>query len=102
MPSEHLRARGADVYIGDARLPRVLQDVNVTRAKALYSVINDDYANLEIGLNARSFQPDLRLILRIFDDSMSTRIKEHLDIHLTFSMSAIADGQFLEEVQISR
>lgn len=92
---EHLRARGADVYIGDARLPRVLQDVNVRRAKALYSVINDDYANLEIGLNARSFQPDIRLILRIFDDSMSTRIKEHLDIHLTFSMSAIADEQFL-------
>ena len=33
--SEHLRSRGADVYIGDARLPRVLQDVGVTRAKAL-------------------------------------------------------------------
>ena len=65
-------------------------------------MINDDYVNLEIGLNARSFQPDLRLILRIFDDSMSTRIKDHLAIHLTFSMSAIADERFLDQVQISR
>ena len=92
----HLRALGADVYIGDARLPRVLDDVGVTRAKALYSVTNDDYANLEVGLNARSFEPDLRLVLRIFDESMSGRVKEHLDIHLTFSMTAIADELFFD------
>ncbi|MES2178193.1 MAG: NAD-binding protein [Gemmatimonadota bacterium] len=96
---EHFRARGADVYIGDARLPRVLQDVGVTRAKALYSVVNNDFANLEIGLNARSFAPDLRLILRIFDESMSRRIKESLDIHLTFSMTAIADEIFFGQAR---
>ncbi len=97
---EYFRSRGADVYIGDARLSRVLQDVGVARAKALYSVINSDYANLEVGLNARSFDPDLRLILRIFDESMSQRIKEHLDVHLTFSMTAIADEQFLAAASI--
>ena len=91
---EHFRARGADVYIGDARLPRVLEDVGVRHAKALYSVIDNDYANLEVGLNARSFEPNLRLILRIFDESMSRKIKENLDIHLAFSMTAIADEIF--------
>ena len=91
---EHFRSRGAEVYIGDARLPRVLEDVGVRRAKALYSVIDNDYANLEVGLNARSFEPNLRLILRIFDESMSRKIKENLDIHLTFSMTAIADEIF--------
>lgn len=92
LPSiDHLRGLGAEVYIGDARLPRVLRDVGVTRAKALYSVINNDYLNLEIGLNARSFDPRLRLILRIFDESMSRNVREHLDVHLTLSMSALAD-----------
>jgi len=95
---EHCRALGADVYVGDARLPRVLQDVGVTRAKALYSVINNDIANLEIGLNARSFDPELRLVLRMFDESMSDRIREHLDIHLTFSMTAIADDAFFNAI----
>ncbi len=90
---EHFRSLGADVYIGDARLPRVLQDVGVTRAKALYSVINNDFTNLEIGLNARTFEPTLRLVLRIFDDAMSARIREQLDIHLTYSMTAIADDK---------
>jgi len=73
-----------------------LQDVGAAHAKALISVINDDYTNLEIGLNARSFQPKLRLILRIFDESMATIIKEKLDIYLTLSMSAIADEKFVE------
>lgn len=91
---DYFRRRGADVYVGDARLPRVLDDAGVMHAKAVYSVINNDYTNLEIGLNARSFRPDLRLILRIFDDAMSRRIKDGLDIHLTFSMTGIADEQF--------
>ena len=95
---EHFRSRGADVFVGDARLPEVLQQVGVTRAKALYSVVNDDFANLEIGLNARTFEPNLRLVLRIFDDGMAARVREQLDIHLTFSMSAIADEKMFGAV----
>ncbi len=99
---ELFRSRGADVYIGDARLPRVLHDVGVTRAKALYSVIDADYVNLEIGLNARSFAPDLRVVLRIFDESMSRGLSEQLDIHLSFSMTAIADGAFFDALQSTK
>jgi hypothetical protein len=31
---------------------------------------------------------------------MSIRIKEHLDIHLTLSMTAIADERFLEAMSL--
>ncbi|MCE9600880.1 MAG: potassium channel family protein [Gemmatimonadetes bacterium] len=95
---DHLRSMGATVYVGDARLARVLRDVGVTRAKALFSVINNDFVNLEVGLNARSFAPGLRLIVRVFDDSMSRLMKDHLDIHLTLSMSAIADQLIFDAV----
>ncbi|HYV91472.1 MAG TPA: potassium channel family protein [Chitinophagales bacterium] len=91
---EHFRSRRIDVYIGNARLPRVLQDAGAEHCRALISVINDDYTNLEIGLNARYFQPNLRLILRIFDESMAIVIKEKFDIHLTPSMSFIAATKF--------
>lgn len=96
---EYFRRHGAEIYIGDARLPRVLQDIGVEKAKALISVINDDFANLEIGLNARSFEASLRLILRIFDETMGKKIKESLDIHLTLSMSAIADDTLLSSLE---
>ena len=98
----YFRSIGAHVYIGDAKLPRVLNDVNIGQAQALFSVINNDSHNLEIGLNARSFQPNMRLILRIFDEMMAQKIKEHLDIHLTLSASAIADEKFFEALSSSQ
>jgi voltage-gated potassium channel Kch len=95
-----LRRRGAEVYVGDARMPRVLRDVGVTRAKAVYSVIANDFTNLEIGLNARSIDPTIRLVLRLFDQEMSQRVRENLDIQLTFSMSAIADQPMLDAIEL--
>lgn len=88
---EYFRNKGIDIYIGNASYPDVLRSVGVTESKAVISVINNDYVNLEIGLNARSFNPNLRLILRIFDEAMAEKIKENLDINLTLSMSAVAD-----------
>ncbi|MDB5194454.1 MAG: hypothetical protein JWN50_468 [Parcubacteria group bacterium] len=99
---DYFRQRGASVYIGNARRLRVLQDAGVMRAKAVISAIGNDYTNLEIGLNARSFDPKLRLILRIFDESMSRKIKENLDIHLTFSVTAIADEKFFDILKTTK
>ena len=95
----HLRSQGVDVYVGDARDPRVLHETRAARALAMFCLVSDDFVNLEIGLNARSLRPDLRLILRIFDEDMSLRIREELDIHLSMSMSAIADEAFLDSVR---
>ncbi len=91
---DYFRHLGAEVYIGDAKLSKVLADVNVKEAKALIAVINNDATNIEIGLNARTFQPDLRLILRIFDQQMAEKIKTYLNIHLTMSASALVDDIF--------
>ncbi|MCX6182438.1 MAG: potassium channel family protein [Bacteroidetes bacterium] len=91
---EHFRSLNIDVYFGDARLPRVLQDVGAKNCKALISVINDDYANIEIGLNAKYFQSDIQLILRVFDEKMAAVIKDKFQIHLTQSMSFVAAENF--------
>jgi len=97
---EYFRNLNIDVYNGNACLPHVMQDVNAMHCRALISVINNDYANLEIGLNARYFQPDLRLVLRIFDESMADVIKEKFDIHLTKSMSFIAAEKFASMLEV--
>jgi TrkA-N domain/Ion channel len=95
---DYFRQLGAEVYIGDGRLAKVLNDVNVKDAKALISVINNDALNLEIGLNARSLDPTMRLILRIFDEQMAIKINEYLKFHLTLSLSAIAEEKFSNTV----
>ncbi len=95
----YFRNLGVDVYIGNGRLARVLQDVGAANAKALIALTSDDYANLEIGLNAKSFQSDITLILRIFDESMAKKIEQSLDIHLTLSMSALVEDTFLKTLE---
>lgn len=92
---EYYRSRGVDVYIGNARLVRVLQDVSVAKAKALMCLVSDDYVNLEIGLNARSCNPGIKLVLRVFDDAMTATIRDHLDIQFAHSVSALTDDVFL-------
>ena len=94
--NQYFRNLGVAVYSGNARLPGILENAGVQNARALIAVTNDDYTNLEIGLNARTYHPDLKLILRIFDDSMAQIIKEKMNIHLTLSMSAIADECFAD------
>ncbi|RYD93958.1 MAG: hypothetical protein EOP50_10275 [Sphingobacteriales bacterium] len=98
---EYLRSRGVPVYIGNARLPRVLRATGAARAKAVISVIDNDLGNIEIGLNARAQQPGLRLILRVFDDTMARVLKEKLDIHLSLSTSSVADKAFLARINES-
>ena len=93
---DYFRQAGVDVYVGDGRLAKVLTDVNVSKARALISVINNDSINLEVGLNARLLQSDMRLILRIFDETMAGKIKDYLNIHLTISASDIADEKFAD------
>lgn len=93
------RASGATIFIGDASLSKNLHGVSITEASALISVINNDLKNLEIGLNARTLKPDLRLILRIFDVNIAEEIKKRLDIHLALSTSAIASDKFVELIE---
>ena len=95
---DYFRQMGAEVYVGDARLPKVMNDVNVVNAKALISVISNDSLNLEVGLNARSQHANVKLILRIFDDQMAEKIKDYLKIYHTLSASAIADNIFFAEL----
>ena len=97
---EYFRNLNIDVYIGNARQSHVLQEVGTENCKALISVINDDYVNLEIGLNAKCFQPEIKLVLRIFDESMAIVIKDKFDIHITKSMSFIAAEKFASLLEI--
>jgi Trk K+ transport system NAD-binding subunit len=94
-----VRGQGARILVGDASIPGVLDNAGVNAACGLFSVINDDLKNLEIGLNARSLRPDLRLILRIFDKEIADEMRDALDIHFALSSSAIAADEFVRLLQ---
>ncbi len=78
------------VIIGDACLEKTLRDAGLVRAKAMLSMTSDDLTNLEIGLNAKSLAPGVRVILRVYDQGLAKVLDERLDIHFALSMSMIA------------
>ncbi|MCX5209840.1 NAD-binding protein [Kitasatospora sp. NBC_00240] len=66
-----VRTLGIPVVVGDATLETQLRQARIHRARAVVAVTNDDAANLEAALEARAVRPGLRVVLRLFDDSVS-------------------------------
>lgn len=78
------------VLIGDARISQVLFDAGLGVAKALIVVTDDDLVNLEVGLDTKILDPDLRVVLRIFDNELSNNLKDTKLISYSYSMSYTA------------
>lgn len=62
------------VVLGDVTQEGVLESAKIHRAHALLSVTSADTTNLEAVLYARSVRPDLRVVLRLYDDDFATAV----------------------------
>lgn len=91
---EDVRRDGSPLFIGDARRESLLHDVNITQAKSIVLATDDDLANLEIALDARKIAPNIRVVLRMFDQHMADKVSEGFNIHLALSQSTISAPSF--------
>lgn len=89
-----VRRLGIPVMVADARLPETLQALNLAEARCLLVATNDDVANLETALNGRTLNPELRVVLRLFDPDLAARVERAFDIHISRSPSALAAPAF--------
>jgi voltage-gated potassium channel len=53
-----------------------LEAAGVRRASSIILCIQDDAVNLKIALKARSLNPDIRVIIRIFDDDFAQALSQ--------------------------
>ena len=91
---EDVRRDGSPLFIADARREAVLEDANVAKAKSIILATNDDLANLEIALDARRVTPDIRVVLRMFDQNMADKIGDGFNIHIAMSQAALSAPAF--------
>jgi len=92
---EDIRRDGSPLLIGDARRESLLEQANVAQARSVVLATSDDMANLEIALDARRLVPNVRVVLRMFDQNMADKVREGFDIHLAMSQSALAAPAFV-------
>ncbi len=90
----YARKQGIPVHIGHSREEGVFDDLNISRAKSIILATDDDLANLEMALDARKLSPDIRVVLRMFDQEVAAKLRESLDMELTFSTSELAAPVF--------
>lgn len=91
---EEVRRDGSPLLIGDARHEALLAEANLAKARAIILATDDDLANLEIALDAQHICPNIRVVLRMFDQNMADKFSDGFNIHLAASPSALSAPTF--------
>ena len=91
---DQVRAWGVPIVCADARRVDVLQQAGVERCSALMPITDDDLVNLSVATAARSICPDVRVVLRTFEDRLAANLQQGFDIYRAYSTSALAAPAF--------
>jgi Trk K+ transport system NAD-binding subunit len=85
--ADEILDRNVPILFGEARNKKTLDQANVRRAKAVILATDDDLANLDGALTARELKPDVRVVLRLFDETLATKVAG------SFKLPAISTSQ---------
>ncbi|MFF8770935.1 NAD-binding protein [Kitasatospora sp. NPDC015120] len=89
-----VRALGVPVVVDDGPLAEQLRRARLKHSRAVVAVSGDDATNLEAALEARAERPDVRVVLRLFDDSFASHVYATLDNAASRSTSYLAAPAF--------
>ncbi|HSO10800.1 MAG TPA: NAD-binding protein [Anaerolineales bacterium] len=70
------RDMGIPVIQADARHPGALEGANIKDARTIILASQDDAMNLQIALRARSLNPRIQVVIRIFDEDFAHSLQE--------------------------
>ncbi|RPI95262.1 MAG: hypothetical protein EHM40_03710 [Chloroflexi bacterium] len=70
------RDMGIPVIQADARHPGALEAANIRDARTIILASQNDAMNLQIALKARSLNPDIQVVIRIFDEDFAHSLQE--------------------------
>jgi Trk K+ transport system NAD-binding subunit len=75
---------------GDCRLPEVLKKAGIESARGIVIVTSDDLVNVSTALVARSLNPTARVVVRMFNQNLITRLSGAMKNTVALSVSALA------------
>ncbi|MEU6236413.1 NAD-binding protein [Kitasatospora sp. NPDC047058] len=89
-----VRALGVPVVVDDGPLAEQLRRARLKHSRAVVAVSGDDATNLEAALEARAGRPDVRVVVRLFDDNFAKHVYATLDNAASRSTSYLAAPAF--------
>jgi Trk K+ transport system NAD-binding subunit len=84
------RSMHIPLLIRDMKDDQTLIDAGVPHARVIIIATNDDMANMEVALDARRLNPSIRVVMRLYDQQLASKIKDAFHVNHAFSSSALA------------
>lgn len=81
---------------GDPYSEQTLIQAGIDQATCLLSVSDNDSLNLEVALKAKKLQPNLRIVISLFDNDLATRLNHAFGIR-SLSSSTLSAPQFVSD-----
>lgn len=72
---DEIQSEGVPIIRGDGRSTKILEEAGIRHARAVILATSDDLANLDAGLSARDLNPEARIVLRLFDESLAAKVQ---------------------------
>ncbi len=82
------------LIVGDASQEGTLGEAFVKDCRALLVVSTDDVTNLQTALIGRSLNPELRVVLRLFEGDLAERVQRAFGVAVSRSVSYLAAPEF--------
>src|SRR5437762_3360203 len=79
---------GVRGIVGDCRSPNVLRQAGIAEARGVLVCTSDDLVNIGAALAARRLHPDVRIVVRMFNQNLVTRLGKA--VHNVFALSVSA------------
>ena len=83
------RLQGARLVCGDCRQRAVLEEADVAHARGVLILTNDDLVNISSTLMVRAINPSVRVVLRMFNQNLLSRLGSVLHNVHTLSTSML-------------
>lgn len=93
--SQQIFDLGVPHLVGNAKDEANLYRAGLGCCKAIICATHDDLTNLEVCLNAKIARPELRIVVRMYDQNLAANLNESIAIH-SLSMSFIAADEFIK------
>jgi voltage-gated potassium channel Kch len=92
--NQRIHELGIPLIVDDATLEETLDRAAVRQARAIICATDNDMRNLEVALNARSLNPSIRIVVRVYDRDFADQMQRNFRIEAALSSSAIASNTF--------
>lgn len=85
---------GVPLVLGDGRLETTLDKAGIRKAQALIVCTSNDHMNLEVTMRARDLNPDVRIVVRVWEDRFASQIKRFMNVAAVLSATDLAAPAF--------